>query len=447
MKYKQHTRQKGLRRLSRAAILQAVGRARFLCTVAAMLLLNTITFSQQETVTLDSCIRWAKEHYPLIRQSTLAAQNGANNLKSINENWYPHLSFMAKGTYQTEVVSFNFPGMNVDFPHDSYVANVSLDQTLFDGGQTKKQKQIENLNTNMEVQKNEVELYKLIERVSQLYVNALLSRENLEVLKIYQNDLENKSSNLSASLRNGLALQSSLDELEAEALKTEQSIVEAQDNLKALYQTLSMYTGKNFDDGTALAMIPAGGISAGEEVVRPELKLLDMQQELLDARHQLTNKLALPKVSFTAGANYGRPGPNFINQELRFFGDAGINIKWNISSLYGLSKEKNKFNINQQMIDVQREVFLFNIKNTLTTQTAQINSLREMISRDKLIIEKRHNVTMTASSQLENGKITVTDYLTQLNAEMQATLSQKIHEIKLMNAMTSYNTTKGINNF
>jgi hypothetical protein len=54
---------------------------------------------------------------------------------------------------------------------------------------------------------------------------------------------------------------------------------------------------------------------------------------------------------------------------------------------------------------------------------------------------------VTAATQLENGKITVTDYLTQLNAEMQATLNQKIHEVKLMNAMTSYNTTRGVNQF
>ena len=443
----QYTNQKHVRGLSGPAILHVAGRAKLLCAVIITLLISGTSFSQNKSVTLDSCIRWAKQNYPLLKQKNLITENGATNIQSINENWYPHLSFLAKGTYQTEVVAFNLPGMDLKFPHDAYVANVTLDQTIFDGGQTKKQKQIENLNTNLEVQKNEVELYKLIEQVSQLYVNALLSRENLEVLKIYQNDLENKSKNLSASLQNGLALQSSLDELEAETLKTEQSIVEAQDNLQALYKTLNIYTGKTFTDDTELVMIPVGGISSGEEIVRPELRMLDMQQELLGARHDLNNKLALPRIGFTAGANYGRPGPNFINQELRFFGDAGINIKWNISSLYGLSKEKNKYNINQQMVDVQRELFMFNIKNALTTQTAQINSLKEMINRDKLIIEKRHNVTMTASSQLENGNITVTDYLTQLNAEMQATLNQKLHEIKLMNAMTSYNTTKGINNF
>ncbi|MGZ4158085.1 MAG: TolC family protein, partial [Bacteroidia bacterium] len=86
-------------------------------------------------------------------------------------------------------------------------------------------------------------------------------------------------------------------------------------------------------------------------------------------------------------------------------------------------------------------------KSTMLTQTAQINSLKDMIEKDKQIVEKRKSIKETASAQLANGSITTTDYLTQLNAEMQAELNQKVHEIKLMNAITNYNSTKGINNF
>lgn len=403
--------------------------------------------SAQNVVSLDSCIVWAKRNYPLIKQNNLLADYSEANIKTISENWYPKLSFMARATYNTEVVAFNFPGMNMSFPHDAYLTNITLDQTLFDGGQTGQQKKIERLNADLEIQKNEVEMYKLVDRISQLYVNILLSRENLKILNIYKEDIENKQKNIAASLKNGLALESNIDELEAEKLKTEQSITEAQENLKSLYETLATYTAKSFGDQTEFTMTPLGGVSQGADIVRPELKMLSLQQELLDSRFQLTNKLALPRISLGVGANYGRPGPNFINQNLRFFGDANISVRWNISSLYGLDKEKNRFQLNQQMVDVQREMFLLNLKNALTTQTAQINALQDMIQKDRVIIEKRHNVTTTASSQLENGRITVTDYLTQLNAEMQATLNQKLHEIKLMNAMTTYNTTKGINNF
>ena len=400
-----------------------------------------------ESVTLDSCIHWAKQNYPLIRQNGLLAEYSASNIKTINENWYPKLSFLAKGTYNTEVVAFDIPGFNTAFPHDQYVANINLDQTLFDGGQTKKQKQIEQLSTGVEIQKNEVELYKLVDRVSQIYVNILLTQENLEVLDVYKSDLDNRRKNLEANTQNGLALESSLDELDAESLKTEQSIIEGRENLEVLIQTLSVYVGKPISDRASFVAEPIGGKTSGDAITRPELKLLDLQSQLMDTRFELTNKMAMPRISFFADANYGRPGPNFINQNLRFFGDAGLSIRWNISSLYGLSKEQQRFQVNQQMLEVQREVFLFNLKNSLATQTGQINSLQDIIAKDQQIIEKRHSVTTTAAAQLENGKITLTDYLTQLNAEMQAKLNQKMHEIKLMSAMTTYNTTKGINNF
>ena len=149
----------------------------------------------------------------------------------------------------------------------------------------------------------------------------------------------------------------------------------------------------------------------------------------------------------SAEGAYGRPGPNFLNQDLRFFEQASINLKWNIGNLYTLKNEKQNITIGKKMVDVQKEVFEFNTRNALITQYEQINSLKDIIEKDKLIIEKRHNITKTSSSQLENGTITTTDYLTQLNAEMQAVLNQKVHEVKLMNAITNYNTTKGINNF
>ncbi len=402
-------------------------------------------YAQDDILILDSCIIWAKKHYPLLKQNNLINSNSEVNLKGINENWFPQLSFLVKANYQSEVVVF--PGVNYKFPHDTYLSSVSLNQTIYDGGQTKQQKLIEGLNSTLDLQKNEIEMYRIIEQVNQLYVTILLSRENLNVLNIYKNNIDNRISNLKIASENGLALQSSLDEFEAESLKTEQGIIEARENLKAIYKSLEFYIGSPVSEKTILKPLPLGGITNGSEIQRPEMKFFDIQKELMDSKYDLTSKLALPKVSLYADVNYGRPGPNFLNQNLRGFANTGVSVKWNIGSLYGLSREKNRLTITQQMIDVQKENFLFSVNNTLISQTIQINSIKEIIEKDKLIVEKRQNVTLSALSQLENGKITSTDYLTQLNAELQAKLNQKIHEIRLMNAMTSYNTTKGITNF
>ena len=415
-----------------------------------LLISSSIGLAQKTVVSLDSCIRMAKINYPQVKQNGLIEQMEKNNIKGINKNWLPKLSFQAKATYQSEVTSFNVPGFGMlfpIFPKDNYMGSLDMEQTLFDAGQIYQQKRIEKLNAENELQKNQVELYKLVDRVNQLYSTILLTRANLRTLNIYKNDISNKKTVLSASVKNGLVLQSNLDELEAEELKTEQSIIEAKENVDALYQSLNLLINKQLNDSTELLEQPIGGSPKATDINRPELKWFDTQKNLLDAKHILTNKAAIPKLSVSGEGNYGRPGYDMLNQNLRFFGIAGINLKWNIGTLYSLSVEKQNLNINKQMIDIQKEVFEFNLKTTLATQAAQVNTLKSVIEKDRTIIEKRHNITLTAASQLENGNITTTDYLTQLNAEMQALLNQKIHEIKLMNAISNYNTTKGITNF
>lgn len=414
---------------------------RKLLTVLGLAFIGT-GFSQT-SVSLDSCISWSKKNYPLIKQNEVTLQQTEQNEKAIRENWLPKLSFMAQATYNTEVVQFNFPGMDMKFPHDAYITSLSLEQTIIDGGQTKSQHNIEKLNSELTIQQNEVELYKLVERVNQLYINILLGRENLRILELYKEDLSNRAANMKAGVDNGLVLASSLDELEAEILKTDQNIIESKFQLEGLYKTLTLFTGKPIDQATVFSETPIGGTAARIEIQRPEMKIFDLQSKLLDARFKQINVNAIPRVTVGAAGNYGRPGPNFINQDLRFFGSANLTIRWNISSLYGLKREKTKVELNKSLIDIQKEAFLFNIESSLNTQTAQLSALAQMIEKDDIIIEKRHNVTTTATSQMENGKITVVNYLSQLNAELQAKLNKKVHEIKRMNAISTINATSG----
>lgn len=401
-----------------------------------------IGFSQN-SISLDSCIAWSKKNYPLIKQNEVTLQQTEQNEKAIRENWLPKLSFMGQATYNTEVVQFNFPGMDIKFPHDAYLTSLSLEQTIIDGGLTKTQHNVEKLSSELTIQQNEVELYKLVERVNQLYVNVLLGRENLHILELYKEDLSNRAKNMKAGVDNGLVLPSSLDELEAEILKTDQNIIESKFQLEGLYKTMTLYIGKPVDENTVLAETPIGGQAARIEIQRPEMKIFDLQTKLLDARFKQINVNAIPKVTVGAAGNYGRPGPNFINQDLRFFGSANLTIRWNISSLYGLKREKTKVELNKSLIDIQKEAFLFNIESSLNTQTAQLSALAQMIEKDDIIIEKRHNVTSTATAQMENGKITVVNYLSQLNAELQAKLNKKVHEVKRMNAISTINATSG----
>jgi outer membrane protein TolC len=369
------------------------------------------------------------------------------NVQGIKESWLPKLNLNLQGTYQSEVVQFNLPGFKTNFPHDSYLGSMAVEQLLFDGGTSRRQTHLEAMNSEIEIQKNKVEIYRLVDRVNQIYMAILLAKANISMLELLQDNLMKRSVNVAVGVSNGMVLQTQLDEIEVELLKTQQQLIEAKENLNGLCASLSILTGKSIAATTELQASPAGGKTLSASIARPESTLLLMQESALSEKYKLSTNLALPKLYFNVVGNYGRPGPNFINQDLRFFGSGNIALRWNISNLYGLSRERKKFDINRKVLEIQRDQLNQNIESSLTTHAAQLAAMDQVIQLDEKIIQKKSEIASVSANQLDNGKITSTVYLLQLNDEMAARLNLKVHEIKRLNAWSNYNITLGLINF
>ncbi len=409
-----------------------------------LLLISSFCFGQGETQSLDSCINRTIRNYPLAKQKGYLQEIGENNSKNINSAWFPQLSMDLKATEFSEVASFKLQGFPpMVFPKDQENFGLNLYQSIYDGGISAQQKKTDIANTETEIQKNEVELYKVKDKVIQLYGNILLTKENLNVLKSFMEDITSRKDKMTSTVENGIMLKSNLEVLEAEMLKTNQKIIEANSNLKVLCQVLSLLTNKLIDVNTEFTGISISSVNKTDSIKRPELKLFDFQQNLIEQRIELSNRKLFPHLSLFGSGAYGRPGYNFLNQDFRFYGLAGLNLKWDISSFYNISFEKKNLMINKKMIDEQKELFQLNLNTTMLQQNGEIDKLKQVIEIDKSIVEKRKSISKSTSGQLDNGLITSSDYLTELNAEKQAVLNQLIHEIQLGIAIRNYNVTTG----
>jgi hypothetical protein len=248
---------------------------------------------------------------------------------------------------------------------------------------------------------------------------------------------------MASSVRNGLMLQSDLDVLDAEKLKTDQKMIEAKSNLKVLCQILSLFMNFTVDENTAFADLPLSSSTSVTGINRPELTLFSMQENLLNEKIKLSFRKTQPKLSAFADGAYGRPGFNFLNQKMRLYGIAGLALTWNISSLYNLSYDKKNLSIQQKMIEEQKELFDLNLNSSLIRENGEIEKLRQMSEIDNSIVDKRKSISRTKANQLDNGTITSSDYLTELNEEKQAILTQKMHAIQLGIAIANLNITTG----
>ena len=140
---------------------------------------------------------------------------------------------------------------------------------------------------------------------------------------------------------------------------------------------------------------------------------------------------------------YGRPGLNFLLNEFDAYYLGGVRLSWSLGGFYNSQRDKSLRDNNLDMINVQKETFLFNTNLSLQQSEQEIIKLKKLIEVDNELIALRTKIKNTSRSQQENGVITEHDFLLDLSAENQARQNQLLHEVQLMMAYYNYKTISG----
>lgn len=235
-------------------------------------------------------------------------------------------------------------------------------------------------------------------------------------------------------LQNGTAMQSDVDMLEAQALVIEQNIVMAQSSADGYRKVLEIFIGASLNDCELEKPYMSMPESSGSN--RPELNLFEGKLRLVEAGQRLSDTSIMPKIGLFAQAYYGYPSYDYfksmMNRDLSFNILAGVKVSWNIDSFYTRKNNSLRNAIEMQNIHADKDVFLFNSDMQSASVMESINGLRKIMSKDKEIISLREKVRKSAESQLENGVIDATAFLTKVNDENQAVLTASFHEIELL---------------
>jgi outer membrane protein TolC len=403
--------------------------------ILAAMALHLNGLEAQTPITLDSCYALARQNYPLVRQLDLIESCVRYTIENASMGYYPQLSINGQATYQSDVtqVPVSLPNVPV-ISKDQYKLYADLNQTVYDGGTVKLQKEMISTTAEMEKQNIEVELYKLRERINQVFFGTLMLDEQLLQAAILNRDLQAAHDRTKASVANGVSLKSSADLLQAEILKLKQRITELQYARAAYIDMLSLFMGRQLGVDTKLEIPQTITVTAA--VHRPELMYYDSRSKMLDLQQRQISARSMPRLGLFVQAGYGRPALNMLNNEFDLYYIGGIRFSWSLTSLYTAKNEKAVLGVNYRLLESQRETFLFNTEIVTRQNSAEVLKLEELVRSDNEIILLRESIRKTAQAQLENGIITASDYLRELNAEDQARQNRSLHQIQLL--MTLY---------
>jgi outer membrane protein TolC len=397
------------------------------------------------SLSLSEAIQLAQSHYPMLGQKDLVQLTEKLSTQNINTAFLPQPTFSGQATYQSDVtnLSLPIPGFSIPSPQkDQYRVVAGVEQLVYDGGMVKTQKEIQHLNTGVEQNKVEVELYGLKARINQLYFNVLLQEELLKQNELVSKNIQAGIDKVEPQVQNGTMLRSNLLVLQAERLQAKQRTIEITAARKGLLEMLSIYLGLPLPQDLHLQKPQAISV-ADTLLLRPELQLFQSQSDLVAGQKQLIRSRNLPKANAFFQGGYGRPGLNLLSNEFKPFYITGFRINWPLGGLYTSGREKKLAVINQQTIDLQKQTFLLNTKSQLQQQQADIDKYAALLATDKEIIELRMQVTESAKAQLENAVITSNDFLIQVNAEDSARQAMILHELQWLQAQVSYQITMG----
>ena len=404
-----------------------------------------------DSLTLEYCYDRIENHYPLAQKAKLQNKITELNQRIAGRAAYPQVDVGATATYQSEVTDLPFPSGGQFSPpnlsKDQYKVTMDVSQTIYNGEAVSIRKRLEGIKGIQEKQSIEIQLHDLKEQLNQVYFGILLAQKQLQTVETLSESLRSQIEEVKSKVRNGVLLPSQQYILEAELIKTKQDSSEIQANIQSGYKVLGQLIGQEITTSTKLTS-PSHDVqfSKSFEELRPEFQLFETNRRALDLQQELAQSQKTPSLSAFGTVAYGRPGFNVFENDLHPYYIVGLKVQWNLWGAQNAGTQQQIYDLQQQEISQEERAFERQLKGLLGKVQERIESLQDQITRDQEIIDLRNKVVSEKSSQLKNGTVTATEYVTELHKATQARLAMLLRKTNLAQAQTEYNIILGRTN-
>ena len=422
----------------------------------AFCLLNSafcITFAQ--TASIEQCQQWAQENYPMTKRYDLIRQTEGFTLQNIAKGWLPQITVSMQGSIQSavpeypEVLSSMLSQMGTEMKGISplqYKVAIDVQQTIYDGGAIDAQRRVAEASSKVQEASADVQMYALRERVNDLCFAILLIDQRLKLNEEMQRTIDSNRQRLVTLKEGGVAMQCDVDAMSAELATVRQQHTDIEAQREAFLKVLTIFTGKDITE-----VIPPRperkGVGEGPEGSRPELRLFDYQKSLADTKEEALRTSLLPKIGAFAQGYYGYLGMNLFRDMMKrtptLNGIIGIKASWNLSVFYTHKNDRTKLALQRELIDNDRELFLFNLSLQSSQEDSNIRRYQKLISEDDNICRLRHKVRMATEVKLEGGLVDVNALIMEISRENQANINKAIHETELLQHQYKLQNIKG----
>ncbi len=400
------------------------------------------TLTAAHALTLEECLRLARDNYPAIRQYGLVEAAKEYDTDNAGKAWLPAVSVQAGAYAFTDILKQNSAASRagVDIDNRLAAAAVTVRQTVYDGGRTAAGKRAAAAKWEAEARQTDTDMYAVKARVQEIYFGILLIDEQTRLNDILQADLATAAKNVEDMMRGGVANQSDLDALNAELLSAAQQR-EAYEATRAAYlKMLGTFVGHVLDSATVIEKpaMPAAG--HGAELLRSEMAYFASQDAILDARRRQLDANLRPTLTLMGMGTLHTKLSGMLNKGLVA---GGLTLSWDIGALYTRKNDLRKLETLRQQNDARRQTFAFQNRLSQEETNGSVAALRKQLAGDDGIVSLRESIRAAAAKKVAAGTESANELARDINAVNRARVQRAAHEIQLLKALYNLRYLKG----
>jgi outer membrane protein TolC len=415
-------------------------------TVLVFTLISPV-IKAQNSISLNDLYEKISVDYPSAKKQEIEAKIATLNEQIAGANLYPELIISGRASYQSEVTEFQAGAISPPaISKDQYNISLGLNQVLFDGGRTRSLSELAKISGEISQANLEVEIWNVRRQLDEVYFNTILLQKQLETTNVLLKDLNEQLELVRSRVKNGVLLPGNEYVMQAEILKIKQRKIQINEAIKAGYQVINYITGIEISEQTTLELPEEEGLVnlEIEEIQRPELMMFDAQKKMLGVQDKINSAQKLPQISAFANTAYGRPGYNVFDDDLHVYWMIGLKANWSFKSFRNSDKKSSIVELEQQNVSASEDAFSRQVQSSLAKVRGQISAIEEQIVLDNQVVELRRKVAEEKKNELQQGVITSTEYITELNALSKSQLNLNLHQIQLLQAKNEYKSIKGL---
>lgn len=299
------------------------------CVYITLLLFAPLIGTAQTTLSLDECIRLAKECNKKIEAAEHGLQAARYDMRSARTNFYPSFSATATGLYSDAdgglgieggmlpVVGADgvptgagayFPGLDIGYKIGwVYGAGIKVEQPLFTGGKITAGYRMAKAGQELAVQNKRLTESAVVVETAQAYAAAVRAGELRQVAEAYHSLLTELMRSVEQAREQGMAPQNDVLMVRVKLHESELALRRAENGIRLATMNVCHYIGHPLTDSIRLeSRLPEIDYLPGASDIseRPEHRMLEQKSELERYRLKMAQSERLPQIGLFGQYGY-----------------------------------------------------------------------------------------------------------------------------------------------